>query len=419
MTFDEELQGAFNALADCLRDEIALEVRDAAAGVIARVKAEREAAVEEAVQHAREDAQRQADADLQTAIAETHQRAAVELQAAVTEAQRLAEAELRAAVSDAESRARELAEAQASEAQARSRVELEQRTQQMIDAAVASMREQMRASEVFSSDRLVDAFRAIDRGRSLGEILDALVTCAGREAGRAGLLLARGDLRGWRFTGFDPPFEASTIVLSPENSGIIGEAARTRATVSADANGGPSAPAFAALQNGRQSLAVPVMMSGEVVAVLYADQGVSDRDEPRSLTWADTLELMARHAARCLESVTALKTVRVLTERPEISRAASPAPTDRPALTAHDEDDAARRYAKLLVSEIKLYHEAAVTAGRQERDLATRLAVEIERARVLYEQRIPSELRTHRDHFHDELVRTLAAGDASLLGQTA
>jgi hypothetical protein len=34
---------------------------------------------------------------------------------------------------------------------------------------------------------------------------------------------------------------------------------------------------------------------------------------------------------------------------------------------------------------------------------------------VLYEQRVPPEVRQRSDLFHDELVRTLANGDASLL----
>jgi hypothetical protein len=78
-------------------------------------------------------------------------------------------------------------------------------------------------------------------------------------------------------------------------------------------------------------------------------------------------------------------------------------------------DSSARRYAKLLVSEIKLYHEAAVVAGRRDRDLATRLGGEISRARVLYEQRVPAAIRDRADYFRDELVRTLANGDATLL----
>ena len=83
-----------------------------------------------------------------------------------------------------------------------------------------------------------------------------------------------------------------------------------------------------------------------------------------------------------------------------------------------DEDEAARRYARLLISEIKLYHEPEVIAGRRDRDVVSRLGGEIARARVLYEQRVPAHVRSATDHFHAELVRTLADGDPSLLGQT-
>jgi hypothetical protein len=98
-------------------------------------------------------------------------------------------------------------------------------------------------------------------------------------------------------------------------------------------------------------------------------------------------------------------------------RAAPPADLPADDMNA-DEDVSARRYAKLLVSEIKLYHEQAVIAGRRERDLGTRLGGEIARARTLYEQRVAPHVRQHADYFHDELVRTLANGDATLLHLT-
>ena len=67
------------------------------------------------------------------------------------------------------------------------------------------------------------------------------------------------------------------------------------------------------------------------------------------------------------------------------------------------------------MSEIKLYHEADVVAGRRERNLMARLGGEIARARGLYEQRVPAPVRETTDHFHTELVRMLANGDESLL----
>src|SRR2546422_695533 len=69
------------------------------------------------------------------------------------------------------------------------------------------------------------------------------------------------------------------------------------------------------LPGGRERWAVPFRRGGRVVAVLYADQGPAD-DPQRNATmaWPATVEVMGRHAARCLEALTAFKAARVLTE---------------------------------------------------------------------------------------------------------
>jgi len=66
---------------------------------------------------------------------------------------------------------------------------------------------------------------------------------------------------------------------------------------------------------------------------------------------------------------------------------------------------------------VKLYNEEAVHEGRRERDLMARLHTEIERARRLYEEKIPLTVRERVNCFDEELVRTLAGGDRALLGQ--
>jgi hypothetical protein len=124
---------------------------------------------------------------------------------------------------------------------------------------------------------------------------------------------------------------------------------------------------------------------------------------------------MARYAARSIEALTAFKTARAMTDLAEAASATSSEPAPARAPDDAEEHVSAQRYARLLVSEIKLYHEDAVIEGRRDRDLATRLGGEIARARVMYEQRVPPHIRQHADHFHHELVRTLADGDASLL----
>jgi hypothetical protein len=83
-----------------------------------------------------------------------------------------------------------------------------------------------------------------------------------------------------------------------------------------------------------------------------------------------------------------------------------------------EEDASALRYARLLISEIKLYQEDAVNNGRRDANLLERLGPEIARARRLYEERVPADVRSRADYFGQELVRTLANGDPRLLGQT-
>jgi hypothetical protein len=76
----------------------------------------------------------------------------------------------------------------------------------------------------------------------------------------------------------------------------------------------------------------------------------------------------------------------------------------------------ARRFARLLVSEIKLYNEQKVVDGRTQSDLYPRLREYIDRAREMYDKRVKPEVAQKYDYFHHELVNTLAEGDAAKLG---
>jgi hypothetical protein len=77
----------------------------------------------------------------------------------------------------------------------------------------------------------------------------------------------------------------------------------------------------------------------------------------------------------------------------------------------------ARRFARLLVSEIKLYNEQKVTEGRAEGDLYDRLRETIDRSREMYDKRYAETVGSRYDYFHQELINTLAEGDESKLGQ--
>jgi len=87
--------------------------------------------------------------------------------------------------------------------------------------------------------------------------------------------------------------------------------------------------------------------------------------------------------------------------------------TDSGGEAVHEE---ARRLARLLVTEIKLYNEEQVEAGRRNRNIYEVLREDIDRSRQIYEERIDDTIRTEADYFHDELVRILAAGESEILG---
>jgi hypothetical protein len=76
----------------------------------------------------------------------------------------------------------------------------------------------------------------------------------------------------------------------------------------------------------------------------------------------------------------------------------------------------ARRFARLLVSEIKLYNEQKVKDGFERGDLYERLREEIDRSRQMYAKRVHPSVAPRYDYFHHELVATLARGDDARLG---
>ena len=76
----------------------------------------------------------------------------------------------------------------------------------------------------------------------------------------------------------------------------------------------------------------------------------------------------------------------------------------------------AQRFARLLVDEIKLYNQAKVVEGRNNRDLYDRLKEVIEKSRATYQKRYGSTVAASGNYFHHEIIRSLAEDDRSILG---
>lgn len=119
------------------------------------------------------------------------------------------------------------------------------------------------------------------------------------------------------------------------------------------------------------------------------------------------------------EPVEALTAVEVPPAAPSpVESAPAPAGTDLSAMSEEEQraHKDAKRFAKLLISEIELYNKTKVSDGRKNKDLYKRLKADIERSRQTYAKRFAKTVAQQRDYFHEELVRTLAANDASVLG---
>ena len=252
-------------------------------------------------------------------------------------------------------------------------------------------------------ERMLAAVREIDGARTIGQALESLLQHAAASAGRAAIFLINADrLKAWKAAGI-PDVDVQTVESSIGGKDLLARAIQSGQPTASNAS--LPAPPFARLAADRQGLAVPVMINGRAVAVLYTDSGAN----PPPPGAADIVETLVRHASSIVALRTAMRTLEVL-------RGGAPDADGAPAGGAVDDDQGARRYARLLVSEIKLYNEAAVRAGRQQRDLLQRLRAEIDRAQRLYEERVPPAVGGRHVYFQQELVQTLADGDPALLG---
>lgn len=81
-----------------------------------------------------------------------------------------------------------------------------------------------------------------------------------------------------------------------------------------------------------------------------------------------------------------------------------------------DPHESAKKIARLLVSDIRLYNEAAIEEGKKHNDIYSRLKDDIDRARQAYEERVPEAVRRSTNYFFDELIRSLADGSPQAFG---
>lgn len=261
-------------------------------------------------------------AELKKAIDELRASAAEQLdetrrvaQAELAEVKRLAEAEIEKARRAANAETEDLVASRLAAAA----VDNDRRTQE----AVARVKQEADADAVAQASRLATAIAALDQARSLGELLDYLAQCAGDEVERAAVLLRKGErFQGWRLVGFGvtaPP--AKSLDLDTQASSLLGAVLANRSSWSGKlAAQADSLPSFARGDGERDVFALPVLIGGEVVAVLYGDRR---GDAPGSQRWHSVLDVLARHVSRALEAMTVRQATGLSLPRP-MARASQP-----------------------------------------------------------------------------------------------
>ncbi len=383
----------------------------------------------------------QIDAALQELVGDLLAVATAERHAAIAEACSVAEKETRAAMEKARAESDERPAEQVAPP-ATSRDDQQEDTER----AVADARVTERQCDLACMERVVDALRALDAASTLSHVLDTLADHSAAHVDRVVVFIVRdGQVYAWKTIGFGQQPSDAPIVVNLDVPTVVAWALQSgeRATTN---DPGLQPLSFAHLAADRVGLAVPLRVGERTVAVLYADEGEGGEPTVPS-AWPESVEIVARHAARCLEVLTLARAYALHTQQSGARRAAaaggsgdaaqasetpsapagsgsvgveSPAGAvgrPEPVPQESEEDASALRYARLLISEIKLYHEDAVDEGRRDANLLERLGPEIARARRLYEERVPPDVRSRGDHFGQELVRTLANGDPRLLGQ--
>ncbi len=160
--------------------------------------------------------------------------------------------------------------------------------------------------------RLSEALGALDAAADLTTLLAATVRAAADEAPRAALFVVEGaELREWPVDGV-ASMDPGRLRVDGREAGVMAEALRRREPVATNGSGGPSAPFFATLPQDAQALAVPMMLGGTPVAVLYADQGTAGPTSSAAVFWSDAVRIVGRHAAVCAATLTAVRTAQAM-----------------------------------------------------------------------------------------------------------
>ena len=312
---------------------------------------------------------------------------------------------------------------------------IEEAVAEVFDAALPKLRTEIvrRAVEVLElmapspgsspSDLLNAASASIHESATQAEILRHLLEGEARFAGRVALFVVKGaTVNGWQGIGFDDNEAIRTLSLNT-GIGLLARAIQTRnpaGGLTQEFDPGFMSSVKSPAEN--QCMVLPLVVKDKVAAVIYADGGSAKG----GTLDASGLQALTRFAAVWLELAALRKAGGTAIEdapaaQPAEAMAATATPAAAPASAAPVSEEnelqkKARRFAKLLVEEIRLYNQAKVDDGRRNKDLYDRLKEDIEKSRAMYDKRYAESAVASANYFTQELIRILADNDASLMG---
>jgi len=317
------------------------------------------------------------------------------------------------------------------------RHELGEKVMQAIAPKLAEMAATTKSSEKVAhppggapTDLLNAAVATIYDSNAQTEILRALLDGLSQFTARAALFVIKsGNLAAWQSRGFADEASIKGLTMSG-SEGLAGRAVADKEPVSAAAVefSGAFIQTHGNPHDGNASVH-PLIVRDKVAAVIYTDaglDGVSDQSAVRVIvraasSWLEIIALRKTSGAAPSETAEVAPPPPVaaaLPPPPPPSSTAKTADTSLDGLSLEDQEihKKAKRFAKLLVDEIKLYNPAKVSEGKSAKNIYGVLREDIEKSRGTYDKRYGSTAAAAAGYFNQELVRQLADGDTSNLG---
>ena len=269
---------------------------------------------------------------------------------------------------------------------------------------------------------------------SPSEIFRALLEGTVVGAPRAAVFLLRdGRFKGWSSIGYSATVaQSQRRTTAPADSGWLASLAAEEDVRWRSLAAGESVPDFGQPHEA-EAVGLPVRVGGKAVAILIAER--RSGEEP----WSPAALAILCQAAR-LRLELDLAWRRLKSQAPTPSPSLSPKPTlaedafsassaatatateivpwgreDANSVDADPRHEEARRFARLVATDIRLYNEEAVVVGRRERDLASRLGEQLKRGRDTFSHRFPDLGPDGTKLLDDAYVQVLAGGDSSLI----